>query len=195
MYLNSFHHASHFSMLPQDAPLETSLLPSSHSLKSNPLNPAVTTLLYPTTIHCLLYFLKMRRVRSFERRSPIYLRPEVTLTRRRRRRRIRMDPDCAICSQPALARCECESKGLDTAVRQAEQRMMASVFTEIRYASSPSLASRLIVPLWLKAYGQVTDFLSQTELGSVGTPKTTSCPSSRPSQPGAKNSTPPTSTA
>lgn len=43
-----------------------------------------------------------------------------------------MDPDCAICSQPALARCECESKGLDTAVRQAEQRMMASVFTDIR---------------------------------------------------------------
>ncbi|KAG0649194.1 hypothetical protein D0Z07_4551 [Hyphodiscus hymeniophilus] len=43
-----------------------------------------------------------------------------------------MDPDCAICSQPALVRCECESKGLDTAVRQAEQRMMASVFTEIR---------------------------------------------------------------
>jgi len=43
-----------------------------------------------------------------------------------------MDPDCAICGQPALACCECESKGLDTAVRQAEQRMMASVFTEIR---------------------------------------------------------------
>ncbi|KAK2626331.1 hypothetical protein QTJ16_004593 [Diplocarpon rosae] len=43
-----------------------------------------------------------------------------------------MDPDCAICSQPALAQCECEAKGLDIAVRQAEQRMMTSVFSEIR---------------------------------------------------------------
>jgi len=46
-----------------------------------------------------------------------------------------MDPDCAICSQPALAQCECEAKGLDIAVRQAEQRMMTSVFNEIRYVS------------------------------------------------------------
>jgi len=43
-----------------------------------------------------------------------------------------MDPDCAICSQPALAACECESKGLDLAVRQAEQRMMAGIMTDIR---------------------------------------------------------------
>ncbi|KAH6716964.1 hypothetical protein BKA61DRAFT_477259 [Leptodontidium sp. MPI-SDFR-AT-0119] len=43
-----------------------------------------------------------------------------------------MDPDCAICSQPALAQCECEAKGLDIAVRQAEQRMMTSVFSDIR---------------------------------------------------------------
>jgi len=43
-----------------------------------------------------------------------------------------MDPDCAICSQPALAQCECEAKGLDIAVRQAEQRMMSSVFNDIR---------------------------------------------------------------
>lgn len=43
-----------------------------------------------------------------------------------------MDPDCAICSQPALAQCECEAKGLDIAVRQAEQRMMTSVFNDIR---------------------------------------------------------------
>jgi len=43
-----------------------------------------------------------------------------------------MDPDCAICSQPALAQCECEAKGLDLAVRQAEQRMMTSVFNDIR---------------------------------------------------------------
>jgi len=43
-----------------------------------------------------------------------------------------MDPDCAICHQPALAQCDCEAKGLDLAVRQAEQRMMASVFSDIR---------------------------------------------------------------
>ncbi|KAH6673317.1 hypothetical protein B0J14DRAFT_617321 [Halenospora varia] len=43
-----------------------------------------------------------------------------------------MDPDCAICSQPALAQCECEAKGLDIAVRQAEQKMMTSVFNDIR---------------------------------------------------------------
>ncbi|PMD23444.1 hypothetical protein NA56DRAFT_541008, partial [Hyaloscypha hepaticicola] len=43
-----------------------------------------------------------------------------------------MDPDCAICSQPALAQCECEAKGLDIAIRQAEQRMMNSVLNEIR---------------------------------------------------------------
>jgi len=43
-----------------------------------------------------------------------------------------MDPDCAICSKPALAQCECEANGLDIAVRQAEQRMMASVFNDIR---------------------------------------------------------------
>ncbi|KAF7871800.1 hypothetical protein EAF04_003907 [Stromatinia cepivora] len=43
-----------------------------------------------------------------------------------------MDPDCAICSQPAIAKCECEAKGLDLAVRQAEQRMMNSVYNDIR---------------------------------------------------------------
>ena len=44
-----------------------------------------------------------------------------------------MDPDCAICSQPAVAQCDCEAKGLDVAVRQAEQRMMTSFFSQIRY--------------------------------------------------------------
>ncbi|KAG9236787.1 hypothetical protein BJ875DRAFT_481920 [Amylocarpus encephaloides] len=43
-----------------------------------------------------------------------------------------MDPDCAICSLPALAQCECEAKGLDIAVRQAEQRMMTSMLNDIR---------------------------------------------------------------
>jgi membrane-bound lytic murein transglycosylase len=43
-----------------------------------------------------------------------------------------MDPDCAICSQPALARCDCESKALDHAIRQAESRMMENHFSHIR---------------------------------------------------------------
>jgi hypothetical protein len=42
-----------------------------------------------------------------------------------------MGADCAICSQPAIARCNCEVKGLDTAVRQAEQKTMANVFNDI----------------------------------------------------------------
>ncbi|QSZ29976.1 hypothetical protein DSL72_004494 [Monilinia vaccinii-corymbosi] len=43
-----------------------------------------------------------------------------------------MDPDCAICSQPATAKCDCEANGLTVAVRQAEQRMMTSIYTDIR---------------------------------------------------------------
>jgi len=43
-----------------------------------------------------------------------------------------MDPDCAICAQPALAQCDCEAKGLDVAVRQAEQRMMETHFGAVR---------------------------------------------------------------
>jgi hypothetical protein len=136
--LISLHHASLLQ-----AQRESLKIPFS----SNPLLfPLSTTPLYPSSRYLTIVLLpsfKMRlrpRSHSYERRSPITLRPEITLTRhrhRRRRLRIRMDPDCAICSQPALARCECESKGLDTAVRQAEQRMMAGVFTEIRYVSLP----------------------------------------------------------
>lgn len=64
-----------------------------------------------------------------------YLRPEIMLIKHSRSKKpvAIMDPDCAICSQPALAQCECEAKGLDIAVRQAEQRMMTSVFNDIRY--------------------------------------------------------------
>ncbi len=69
------------------------------------------------------------------------LRPEVMLIKHSRSKKpVKiMDPDCAICSQPALAQCECEAKGLDIAVRQAEQRMMTTVFNDIRYASSSPL--------------------------------------------------------
>ncbi|KAK5628546.1 hypothetical protein RRF57_004261 [Xylaria bambusicola] len=45
---------------------------------------------------------------------------------------IRMDPDCAICHAPATHSCDCEAKGLEAAVQQAELRMMESVYTEIR---------------------------------------------------------------
>ncbi|CAJ2513563.1 Uu.00g016820.m01.CDS01 [Anthostomella pinea] len=43
-----------------------------------------------------------------------------------------MDPDCAICQAPANLQCDCEAKGLEQAVRQAEDRMMASMYQQIR---------------------------------------------------------------
>jgi hypothetical protein len=45
---------------------------------------------------------------------------------------VRMDPDCAICQAPASMACECEAKGLEVAVRQAESRMMQSIYNDIR---------------------------------------------------------------
>ena len=74
-----------------------------------------------------------------------YLRPEIMLIKHSRSNKpVKiMDPDCAICSQPALAQCECEAKGLDIAVRQAEQRMMTSVFNDIRYTSNPLFSFQL----------------------------------------------------
>ncbi|RCI13987.1 hypothetical protein L249_8043 [Ophiocordyceps polyrhachis-furcata BCC 54312] len=43
-----------------------------------------------------------------------------------------MDPNCAICSAPATLACDCEAKGLELAVRQAEDRMMRSIYSDIR---------------------------------------------------------------
>ncbi|AEO55455.1 hypothetical protein MYCTH_2086739 [Thermothelomyces thermophilus ATCC 42464] len=43
-----------------------------------------------------------------------------------------MDPDCAICHAPASLACDCEAKGLEVAVRQAENRMMQSIYNDIR---------------------------------------------------------------
>ncbi|KAK2028939.1 hypothetical protein LX32DRAFT_589661 [Colletotrichum zoysiae] len=43
-----------------------------------------------------------------------------------------MDPDCAICHAPASVACDCEAKGLDVAIKQAEQRMMQSIYNDIR---------------------------------------------------------------
>ncbi|KAI3331550.1 hypothetical protein HD806DRAFT_529336 [Xylariaceae sp. AK1471] len=52
--------------------------------------------------------------------------------RRRKPAVIRMDPDCAICQRPAIEACDCEAKGLEAAVQQAEHRMMQSVYDQIR---------------------------------------------------------------
>lgn len=46
---------------------------------------------------------------------------------------IRMDPDCAICHAPATLACDCEAKGLEVAVKQAEERMMRSIYSDIRF--------------------------------------------------------------
>ncbi|KAB5576498.1 hypothetical protein GE09DRAFT_1170110 [Coniochaeta sp. 2T2.1] len=43
-----------------------------------------------------------------------------------------MDPDCAICRAPASMGCDCEAKGLDQAIRQAEARMMQSIYNDIK---------------------------------------------------------------
>ena len=48
-----------------------------------------------------------------------------------------MDPDCAICHAPASLACECEAKGLEVAVKQAESRMMQSIYNDIRSVFSP----------------------------------------------------------
>ncbi|RGP80764.1 serine threonine phosphatase [Fusarium longipes] len=45
---------------------------------------------------------------------------------------VRMDPNCAICSAPASLGCDCEPKALDTAIKQAEERMMGSLYGELR---------------------------------------------------------------
>jgi hypothetical protein len=70
-----------------------------------------------------------------------FIRPEIVLIKNSSSSKPRktMDPDCAICSKPAIAQCECEAQGLDIAVRQAEQRMMSSVFNEIRCVSTTPL--------------------------------------------------------
>ncbi|CRK21839.1 hypothetical protein BN1708_003454 [Verticillium longisporum] len=45
---------------------------------------------------------------------------------------VRMDPDCAICHAPATMACDCEAKGLEVAIKQAENRMMQSIYSDIR---------------------------------------------------------------
>jgi hypothetical protein len=96
-----------------------------------------------------------------------------------------MDPDCAICSRPALEQCECEAKGLDIAVRQAEQRMMASVFTDIRYDSP---LSSLIFPKFFQSDPRL--IINFPGPGFVAMPKTISSPTLACSQLDAKTNTP-----
>ncbi|KAK9435287.1 serine/threonine protein phosphatase [Metarhizium brunneum] len=45
---------------------------------------------------------------------------------------VSMDPNCAICHAPATLACECEARGLEMAIRQAEDHMMRSVYNDIR---------------------------------------------------------------
>ncbi|KAK2595309.1 hypothetical protein QQS21_006965 [Conoideocrella luteorostrata] len=45
---------------------------------------------------------------------------------------ISMDPNCAICHSPANLACECEARGLEMAIRQAEDHMMRSIYSDIR---------------------------------------------------------------
>lgn len=57
-----------------------------------------------------------------------------------------MDPDCAICSQPATINCECEATGLVVALRQAEQKVMTQKFEEIRYVLQSCSSSFYLLP-------------------------------------------------
>lgn len=73
---------------------------------------------------------------------------------------IRMDPDCAICHAPASMACDCEAKGLEVAVKQAEERMMRSIYTDIRFVHRLD-NQRLLAPLtrshhssWVRAHAQ-----------------------------------------
>lgn len=54
------------------------------------------------------------------------------LKRQKSKSVIKMDPDCAVCHLPADAACDCEAKGLDVAVKQAEDKVMRSIYSEIR---------------------------------------------------------------
>lgn len=49
----------------------------------------------------------------------------------RRKPIIRIDPCCSICSLPAEKQCNCESEAVETALRQAETKMMPSLYNEI----------------------------------------------------------------
>lgn len=87
--------------------------------------PALPTFTFTTPIH--LHFLQV-----FPVTISLTLDSRDRDPYREREKPETMDPDCAICSSPAIAQCDCEAKGLDTAVRQAETRMMTTFFSDIR---------------------------------------------------------------
>ncbi len=75
-----------------------------------------------------------------------------------------MDPDCAICHAPATLACDCEAKGLEVAVRQAEARMMQSIYNDIRSAapqipltglcSAGATVANPVCRSWVRAHAQ-----------------------------------------
>jgi hypothetical protein len=74
---------------------------------------------------------------------------------------IKMDPDCAICHAPASHECDCESKGLEVAVKQAEERMMRDIYERIRYVllffsmqERGSTMANLSSSTWVRAHAQ-----------------------------------------
>lgn len=88
---------------------------------------------------------------------------------------VRMDPDCAICHAPASMACDCEAKGLEVAIKQAEHRMMQSIYNEIRFvldlSPSPSLT---FLPEMLTRRAWIGFLLSRAGLGLEHMRKTTS---------------------
>ena len=88
---------------------------------------------------------------------------------------IRMDPDCAVCHGPATLGCDCEAKGLEVAIKQAEGRMMQAIYNDIRYA--PNITFAMIIDMLI---------LCSTVNGSEDTLKTTSLSTSAPWQSGGR---------
>lgn len=91
-----------------------------------------------------------------------------------------MDPDCAICHAPATMACDCEAKRLEVAVKQAEDRMMRSIYSDIRFAS----------PLFLDSF-RPTSLIDRTvALGFAHMHRTISSNTSASSQNAGKLPTP-----
>lgn len=76
-----------------------------------------------------------------------------------------MDPNCAICHASASVACDCEAKGLEVAVKEAEQRVMRSIYADIRFVmDSRSQYKRLTLrSTWVRAHAQdyILDYFHQ----------------------------------
>lgn len=134
-----------------------------------------------------------------------YLRPTIKLIKRHHSRRPQqdeprgpvaaaamnnMDPDCAICSHPASHQCDCEGNALDKAVSQAETRMMANVFSEIRYVAFDRREKMRRYKKDKKKDKKKEKLTRDTAPGSAPTPKITSSNTSPCSPSAAKPFTP-----